>query len=142
MKRLEDIERLSALDLDRIASDESIKVPVTLKRDIAVTARALEMASKEEEEIVEKKISATHTRYRKILKMISYPAAAVAVITIGMSLSFQDSVSSPKDTFDDPRMAYVQMEQVFGFISEKMNAGMDIANAAEPVLEKTINALK
>ena len=139
MKRLEDIENMSMLDLDRIASDESIKVPATLKHDIAVTARALEMASKEEDEPNEKTVS--HRRYRKILRIISYPAAAVAIITIGMRLSFQDSLTTPKDTFDDPMMAYVQMEQVFGFISEKMNTGIDIADAAEPVIDKTINAL-
>ena len=140
MKRLEDIENLSMLDLDRIASDKSIKVPATLKHDIAVTARALEMASKEEEEVKETRVS--RKRYRKILRMISYPAAAVAIITIGMRLSFQDSIPTPKDTFDDPMLAYVQMEQVFGFISEKMNTGMDIADAAEPVIDKTINALR
>ena len=49
MKRLEDIENLSISELERIASDESVKVPVTLKHDIAVTARALEMSSREEE---------------------------------------------------------------------------------------------
>ena len=140
MKRLEDIENLSMLDLDRIASDKSIKVPATLKHDIAVTARALEMASKEEEEVKETCVS--RKRYRKILRMISYPAAAVAIITIGMRLSFQDSIPTPKDTFDDPMLAYVQMEQVFGFISEKMNTGMDIADAAEPVIDNTINALR
>ena len=140
MKRLEDIENLSMLDLERIASDESIKVPSSLKHDIAVTARALEMSSKEEDEAKETPI--THRRYRKILRMISYPAAAVAIVTIGMHLSFQDSIPTPKDTFDDPKMAYVQMEQVFGFISEKMNTGMDIADAAEPVIDKTINALR
>ena len=140
MKRLEDIENLSMLELDRIASDESIKVPATLKHDISVTARALEMASKEEyDESKEKTVS--HKRYRKFLRIISYPAAAVAIITIGMRLSFQDSITKPKDTFDDPMMAYVQMEQVFGFISEKMNTGIDLADAAEPVIDKTINAL-
>ena len=138
MKRLEDIENLSILELDKIASDESIKVPAGLKHDITVTARALEMASKEEEEV--KPVS--NRRYRKILKMISYPAAAVAIVTIGMRISFQDSIHTPKDTFDDPMMAYVQMEQVFGFISEKMNTGMDIADAAEPVIDKTINVLR
>lgn len=140
MKRLEDIENLSILDLERIASDKSIKVPASLKHDIAVTARALEMASKEEEEVKETHVP--HRRYRKILRMISYPAAAIAIITIGMRLSFQDSIPTPKDTFEDPMMAYVQMEQVFGFISEKMNTGMDIADAAEPVIDKTINALR
>ena len=142
MKRLEDIENLSMLDLDRIASDKSIKVPSTLKHDITVTARALEMASKDEETQEVKQSRVSHSRYRKILRMISYPAAAVAIITIGMRLSFQDSIPTPKDTFDDPMMAYVQMEQVFGFISEKMNTGMDIADAAEPVIDKTINALR
>lgn len=141
MKRLEDIEKLSMLDLDRIASDESIKVPSSLKHDIAVTARALEMSSKEEDYEV-KETQTPHRRYRKILRMISYPAAAVAIVTIGMRLSFQDSIPTPKDTFEDPKMAYIQMEQVFGFISEKMNTGMDIADAAEPVIDKTINALR
>ena len=141
MKRLEDIENLSIVDLDRIASDESIKVPSTLKHDIAVTARALEMASKEDEEETNE-VRVSHKRYRKILRMISYPVAAVAIITIGMRLSFQDTIPTPKDTFDDPTMAYIQMEQVFGFISEKMNTGMDIADAAEPVIDKTINVLR
>ena len=139
MKRLEDIENLSMLDLDRIASDETIKVPASLKHDIAVTARALEMSSKEDEV---NETNTSHRRYRKILRMISYPAAAVAIVTIGMQLSFQDSIPTPKDTFEDPKMAYVQMEQVFGFISEKMNTGMDIADVAEPVIDKTINALR
>ena len=139
MKRLEDIENLSMLDLERIASDESIKVPSSLKHDIAVTARALEMSSKEDEV---NEAGTPHHRYRKILRMISYPAAAVAIVTIGMRLSFQDSIPTPKDTFSDPKMAYVQMEQVFGFISEKMNTGMDIADVAEPVIDKTINALR
>ena len=144
MKRLEDIENLSFLELERIASDESIKVPDSLKHDIAVTARALEMSSKEEgeEEEIRESHKSPRKRYRKILRMISYPATAVAIVTIGMRISFQDSISTPKDTFDDPQMAYIQMEQVFGFISEKMNTGMDIADVAEPVFDKTINALR
>lgn len=139
MKRLEDIENLSMAELDRIASDESIRVPDTLKHDITFTARALEMASKEEGL---KGRTVSHGRYRRILRAISYPAAAVAIITIGMRLSFQDTLTTPRDTFDDPMMAYVQMEQVFGFISEKMNTGLEIADAAEPVIDKTIKALK
>jgi hypothetical protein len=128
------------LDLERIASDESVKVPDSLNHDIAVTARALEISSKEDDKSQENNVF--HKRYRKILKMISYPAAAVAIITIGMGISFQDSITTPKDTFDDPKLAYQQMEQVFGFISEKMNAGLAIADAAEPVIDKTLNALR
>ena len=131
MKRPEDIEKLSMLDLERIASDESIKVPATLKRDITITARTLELTSIED--VAVKQAS------KKRFVLFSYPAAAVAIIAIGMGLTFR---SIPKDTFDDPRMAYIQMEEVFGFISEKMNSGLEIANAAEPVIEKTIKALR
>ena len=81
MKKLEDIERLSALDLDRIASDESIRVPETLNRDITITARALEMASKEEDVTIGN--TRPQRRLGKIISLISYPAAAVAVILIG-----------------------------------------------------------
>lgn len=141
MKRLEDIEKLSIKDLEQIASDESIKVPARLRHDITVTARALEMSSNEEKGL-DYSASDSHRRYRKALRIISYPAAAVAIITIGIRLSFQDSITTPKDTFNDPAMAYAQMEQVLGFISEKMNTGLDIAEAVEPVIDKTINALK
>jgi len=123
MKGLEEIEKLTELDLERIAQDESIEVPATLKHDISVKARALEMTSHK----------------RKRIAMFSYPAAAVAVIAIGMSLTFH---TTPKDTFDDPHMAYAQIEEVFEFISEKINAGMDIACTVQPVIEKTINVLK
>ena len=50
MKRLEDIEKLSVSDLERIAQDESIRVPSMLKHDISIMARTLEMASKDDEE--------------------------------------------------------------------------------------------
>lgn len=135
MKKLEELERLDMLDLERIAQDESIRVPATLKHDIAITARALEMATREEEQTE----SAKHRPLRRRIAMFSYPAAAVAVIAVGLALTFRDI---PKDTFDDPQLAYTQMEQVFGFISEKMNTGIAIADAAEPAFEKTINALQ
>ena len=35
------------------------------------------------------------------------------------------SFHEPKDTFDDPMLAYAQLEQTFGFISEKMNIDDD-----------------
>ena len=132
MKRLEDLENLNMQELERIASDESIRIPGTLKHDIAVTARALEMASAND--------ATTGSRRKRRLAMYSYPAAAVAILAIGMSITFRST--TPKDTFEDPYMAYVQMEQVFGFISEKMNSGLDIANAVEPVIDKTIKAIR
>jgi len=132
MKRLDDILKLDMQDLEQIAQDKTVMVPSTLKRDITVTARALQMASDQE--------SADRARtVRKRYTLASCSAAAVAVIAVALSLTPDNS---PQDTFNDPMMAYAQMEQVMGFISEKMNAGLDIAGQAGPAIEKTINVLK
>lgn len=132
MKHLDDILKMDLEDLEQIAQDKTVMVPPTLKRDIAVTARALEMASAQE--------SADKARaVRKRYTLVSCSAAAIAVIAVALSLSPDNT---PTDTFSDPMMAYAQMEQVFGFISEKMNAGLDIAGQAGPAIEKTIKALK
>lgn len=133
MKRLEDIERLSVTDLERIAADDSIKVPETLKRDITRTARALEM--------LEEETAPAQPKHRTVpvMRRLFYPAVAAAVAAVAIMFSFN---KTPKDSFDDPMMAYAQIEDVFTFISEKMNTGMEIANSAEPAFEKTINALR
>lgn len=131
MKRFEDFEKLSVADLERIASDESIMVPEMLVHDIECTARTLQILERQEEP------ARGHVHERRI-SVFSYGAAAAAAIAVVLTLSFHE----PKDTFDDPMLAYAQLEQTFGFISEKMNAGFDIAQTAEPAIEKTINALK
>lgn len=130
MKRFEDFEKLSAADLERIASDESIMAPPTLGHDIECTARTLQI-------LYGQTGTASSTPKRRV-RVFSYCAAAAAAIAVVLTLSFHE----PKDTFDDPMLAYAQLEQTFGFISEKMNAGFDIAQTAEPAIKKTINALK
>ena len=132
MKRLEDIENLSVTDLERIASDDSIVVPETLKRDITRTARALEMLEEETAPTTEK-------RHKDRRIRLAYPAVAAAVAAVALYFSFSNN---PKDSFDDPVMAYAQVEDVFTYITEKMNTGVEIANSAEPAFEKTINILK
>lgn len=132
MKRLEDIENLSVTDLERIASDDSIIVPETLKRDITRTARALEMLEEETAPVTEK-------RHKGLRIRLAYPAVAAAAAAVALYFSFSNN---PKDSFDDPVMAYAQVEDVFTYITEKMNTGVEIANSAEPAFEKTINILK
>ena len=47
----------------------------------------------------------------------------------------------PKDTFDDPYLAYAEVEKAFQTISEKMSAGVEIAREARTVSETTQNIL-
>ena len=46
-----------------------------------------------------------------------------------------------KATFDDPLLAYAELEKTFSYISSKVDRGLDLASAAEPALEKTAGAI-
>ena len=41
----------------------------------------------------------------------------------------------PKDTFDDPKQAYAELERTMSLISSKMQQGMELASEAVPVIE-------
>ena len=47
----------------------------------------------------------------------------------------------PKDTFDDPRLAYAEVEKVFRTISDKMNEGVALVREAEAAAEIPQNIL-
>ena len=65
---------------------------------------------------------------------------AVGTVLIALAASLAVILSlprQPKDTFDDPMLAYAEIEKTFSYITSKMNRGMDLASEAGPVLEKT-----
>ena len=47
----------------------------------------------------------------------------------------------PKDTFDDPLLAYAEVEKAFQTISNKMSVGMDIVRDAEQTAGMPYNTL-
>lgn len=57
------------------------------------------------------------------------PALAVAALACFLILP-----QTPEDTFDSPELAYAEIERVFGYISDKIEAGAGIADqATEPI---------
>ena len=48
----------------------------------------------------------------------------------------------PKDTFDDPALAYASLQQTFEYISEKVRFGTGMAEEALPLGEKPLEILK
>lgn len=110
-------------ELRKMAMDESIKVPEGLEREVSEMVGA--MAFLEEEN---PKAARAWIRYAG-----SMAAAAVVLVALGVGLR---TYSEPKDTFEDPALAYAELERTFSYISGKMNAGVDIAMKAEPVLSK------
>ncbi len=136
MKDLKDIERLGLEELMEIADDKSVKAPENLigLLDKAIDAEALlEEVSKDEEPAALKSGTVTLT-FRRIAP---YVAAAAVVV-----MAFVAYPSHPKDTFDDPALAYAELEKTFAYMSSKTGKALDMARAeGDLAMEKTIDML-
>ena len=110
MKNIDEITRLTADDLERISLDESIPVPEELSGKVqqAVRGRTLRWA------------------------VPTGIAAAIAVL-LAVGLTWNPE---PKDTFDDPYLAYAEVERVFSKISGTVAYGADKISESEATLDK------
>ena len=50
--------------------------------------------------------------------------------------------NEPKDTFDNPYMAYAELEKAFATMSEGIKKGMDMVEASESVIRKSTEIFK
>jgi len=117
MKNIDEITRLSAEDLERISLDEGIPLPEELSGKVQEAVRAADRQAQ---------------RRRWILP--SGIAAAVAVlIAVGLTLTRNPE---PQDTFDDPYLAYAEVERVFSKISGAVAYGAEKVNESEQTLDK------
>ena len=126
MKRLEDIERMSPEELDRIAGASGAEVPADLGERLGNAVLAAAAA--------EDGMSARRTRF-------GYAAGAVTAVALASLAIVLSLPHAPKDTFDDPLLAYADLEKTFSYISSKVDRGLDIAAVAEPAIEKTTGAI-
>ena len=106
MKKIEDIEKLSAEDLRRIGADESIPLPEDLQVRLPRPA----------------------ARYWSIAA-----AAAVMVGIAGWSLS---RPAEPRDTFDDPYLAYAAVEKAMNRIAGTVQYGAEKIAETESAIDK------
>lgn len=117
MKSIDEISRLSAEDLERISLDESIPVPEELSGKVQEAVHAA---------------GAQADRRRWLLP--SGIAAAVAVlVAVGFALTRNPE---PIDTFDDPYLAYAEVEKVFAKISGTVAYGAEKVSQSEQTLDK------
>ena len=130
MKDINEIERLTPEDLERIASDESVRVPADLKASLEALAGA--------SELVDERPAAAGRRSQGLRATWYWAVPAVAAALVAAVLVFR---SQPKDTFSDPYLAYAEVQKAFGQISEKGEAAAAIAGNAVPVMEKTEDLL-
>ena len=123
MKTLEDIENLSIEELEQQAVRAAAPVPDGLQERLRQTLAAREIAE------------AARPRPTRWIPYASLAVAAAAAAIIALPQR------GPKDTFDDPRLAYAEVEKVFRTISDKMNDGLDIAREAGSAAEIPQNVL-
>ena len=112
MKTLEEIENLSIEELEDLATREAAPVPDGLQERLRQTLAAREIAE------------AARPRPARWIPYASLAVAAAAAAVIALPQR------GPKDTFDDPRLAYAEVEKAFRTISDKMSTGVDIAREA------------
>lgn len=142
MKTIEDIEKLTPEDLERMADDETVAVPENLEQGIENRILAFEMARNvEAEEAGDRTVRGENTgdRTQKNVwrRWAFIPAAAAAVAAVIVGLNFYDSSRTPAETFSTPEEAYAQVEKTFAMIGSKVGKGKSIADAAVPKMHKT-----
>ena len=126
MKRIEDIEIMEPEELESAALERGIAVPSGLE-DRIKAALAAKSALREQQPA---------RSFRWVLPATVAVAASIALVAV----LFVDK-HTPRDTFDNPCLAYKQVEATFGSISEKMSAGALLAEKAELAADKAIKII-
>lgn len=121
MKRIEDIERMEPEDLESAAMAEDIQVPAGLEDRIKASLAA--------------KAAVEYTSKRSFVHLAPYAVLAVAAGLAAVTIIPKNSEAVLKDTFDDPYLAYAQVEETFKRISDKMAVGVDLAAKAGETAE-------
>ncbi len=103
MKTIDEIDKLTMEDLERISLDESIVTPEGLEDRIKASVRE-------------------PVAFRRRLFWLSGIAASI-VLVVALALNFRPSPL--KDTFDDPAMAYAEVEKALLSFTEVVNNQMN-----------------
>ena len=111
MKSIDEITRLSAEDLERISLDESIPVPEELSARVQAAVR----------------------KPARWVLPAGIAAAVATFLAVGLTLTWNPE---PKDTFDDPYLAYAEVEKVFSKISGTVAYGAEKVSESEQTLDK------
>ena len=133
MKRIEDIEKMGLEELEAATMEEKVEVPQGLAGRIQERILAAELAK-------EPPIEKPQIQRKRILQYSGIAAAAVVVLALVL-LKPEMQKNTLQDTFDDPYMAYAQVEKALAEISNKMSMGVEMVAQAKPLAEKPMEIL-
>lgn len=122
MKNLKDIEKMSFEELDKVSQDGGIRLPEGFSERLEGGIAGLAAASEGRKKPVRLRAAG--------FSLAGVAAAAVlAVLVLG-------GPARPEDSFDDPRLAYAEVQKSLSLISEKLNMGTGMVMQAVPEMNK------
>ena len=130
MKSLQEIENISFEKLEEIAQDSAVKVPKDLQASVKSAVAAAAMG-----EAASRTAQTGHPR-----RPLWRPYALLAVFAAACIGVFFAIPRTPKDTYDDPLIAYAKVEETFALISSKLDRGVESVRQVEEPLE-TVNRI-
>ena len=125
MKTLEEIEKLSIEELAGRAAEAAPAAPDGLRERLRTALAAQQLAAEPQRP--------RPVRWALPAAALATAAAATLLVTL--------PERGPQDTFDDPYLAYAEVEKAFQTISDKMSDGMQIARKAGSAAEMPQNIL-
>ena len=126
MKSLKDIENISLEELEAVSLDGSIRIPEGFAESLQDTIGAQQMIERLDE-------AGSSNRTIK-LTFVSAAASVAALAAVGFGIARWQN--EPKDTFDDPYLAYAELEKAFAVMSEGMQKALAMAEESEIALDK------
>ena len=130
MKSIKEIENMSLEELIAVSSDEAIAVPEGFAERIGKQVEAHKIARDLENDADR-------------VKTVRWIGAAAAVTLLaGTALGIANWQNRPKDTFDDPYLAYAELEKAFATMSDSLQKGLAMADKSEDIIDRTINVFE
>lgn len=130
MKSIKEIEKMSLEELIEVSSDEATAVPEGFAERIGKQVEAQKIARNLENDA---------DRVRTV-RWIG--AAAAVTLLAGTALGVANWQNEPKDTFDDPYLAYAELEKAFATMSDSLQKGLAMAEKSEDIIDRTINVFE
>lgn len=125
MKSVKDIENMSLEQLEAVSMDENIMVPEgfaeRMKDEVGILERLMENEPQKAGRVMTLRVASI--------------AAAVAILA-GVGFGVLRWQNEPKDTFDDPYLAYAELEKAFAKVSDGMQKGLAMVEESEAAMDK------
>jgi hypothetical protein len=130
MKSIKEIENMSLEELIAVSLDEATAVPEGFAERIGKQVEAHKIARDLENDA------------DRVDTVRWIGAAAAVTLLAGTALGIVNWQNRPKDTFDDPYLAYAELEKAFATMSDSLQKGITMADKSEDIIDRTINVFE